>query len=70
MDCLSPSSPVERVVFMKAAQIGATECGNNWIGYVIHHALAEVRHARFKSSDSVAGRPRNWFAGHRRILKS
>src|SRR5512146_826438 len=38
MDCLSPSSPVERVVFMKAAQIGATESGNNWIGYVIHQA--------------------------------
>ena len=38
MDCLSPTSPVERVVVMKGAQVGATECGNNWIGYVIHHA--------------------------------
>lgn len=38
MDCLSPSSPVERVVFMKGAQIGGTEAGNNWIGYVIHMA--------------------------------
>jgi phage terminase large subunit GpA-like protein len=38
MDCLSPTSAVERVVFMKAAQLGATEMGNNWIGYVIHHA--------------------------------
>jgi len=38
MDCLSPSSPYERVVFMKGAQVGATETGNNWIGYVIHHA--------------------------------
>lgn len=38
MDCLSPSSPIERVVFMKAAQLGATEMGSNWIGYVIHHA--------------------------------
>ena len=38
MDCLSPSSPIERVVFMKAAQLGATETGSNWIGYVIHHA--------------------------------
>lgn len=38
MDCLSPMSPVERVVFMKAAQLGATEMGSNWIGYVIHHA--------------------------------
>src|SRR5512140_1599179 len=38
MDCLSPSSPVERTVFVKGAQIGGTECGNNWIGYVIHQA--------------------------------
>ena len=38
MDCLSPASKVERVVLMKGAQIGGTECGNNWIGYVIHHA--------------------------------
>lgn len=38
MDCLSPSSPVERVVFMKGTQIGATETGGNWIGYVISHA--------------------------------
>ncbi len=38
MDCLSPMSAVERVVFMKGAQLGATEMGNNWIGYVIHHA--------------------------------
>lgn len=37
MDCLSASSPVERVVFMKGAQIGGTECGNNWLGYIIHH---------------------------------
>ena len=38
MDCLSPSSTIERVVFMKGAQVGSTECGNNWIGYVIHQA--------------------------------
>ena len=38
MDCLSPSHPCERVVFMKGAQIGGTECGNNWMGFVIHHA--------------------------------
>jgi phage terminase large subunit GpA-like protein len=23
---------------MKGAQLGGTECGNNWIGYVVHHA--------------------------------
>ncbi len=38
MDSLSPSSTVERVVFMKGSQIGGTECGNNWIGYIIHQA--------------------------------
>ncbi|MCE7886581.1 MAG: phage terminase large subunit family protein [Alphaproteobacteria bacterium PRO2] len=38
MDCLSPSNPAEKVVFMKGAQIGGTEAGNNWIGYVIHHS--------------------------------
>jgi len=31
-------SSIERTVFMKGAQIGGTECGNNWIGYVIHQA--------------------------------
>ena len=38
MDCLSPMSLIERTVFMKGAQIGGTECGNNWMGYVIHQA--------------------------------
>ena len=38
MDCLSPSHPCERVVFMKGAQIGGTECGNNWLGFVICNA--------------------------------
>ena len=38
MDCLSPRSPIEKVVFMKGSQVGGTEAGNNWIGYVIHHA--------------------------------
>lgn len=38
MDDLSVTSPVQRVVFMKGAQIGATELGNNWVGYVIDHA--------------------------------
>lgn len=38
MDALSSSSPVQRIVFMKGAQVGATEGGNNWIGYVIDQA--------------------------------
>ncbi len=42
MDCLSARSPVRRIVFMKSAQVGATECGLNWIGYVLHHAPAPM----------------------------
>ena len=38
MDALSPNHPAQRISFMKAAQVGATEAGNNWIGFVIHHA--------------------------------
>ena len=38
MDCLSPSHPCEKVVFMKGAQVGGTECGNNWMGFVICNA--------------------------------
>lgn len=35
MDCLSPSNPTKRVVFMKGSQIGGSECGFNWLGYII-----------------------------------
>lgn len=38
MDALSISDPVQRVVFMKGAQLGATEAGSNWMGYIIDHA--------------------------------
>jgi len=38
MDCLSANDPTERVVFIKGAQLGGTEAGLNWLGYVIHHA--------------------------------
>jgi len=38
MDALSPSHPAQRIVFMKGSQLGATESGGNWIGFVIHHA--------------------------------
>ena len=38
MDRLSPGDPTQRVVFMKAAQVGATEAGNCFIGFVMHHA--------------------------------
>lgn len=42
MDCLSPSSPVEEVVFMAGAQVGKTETGQNWLGFIIHHAPGPV----------------------------
>lgn len=42
MDALSPGHPAQRVVFMKAAQVGATEAGNNWIGFIIHHTPGPV----------------------------
>lgn len=39
MDCLSDHSPVIDVAFKKSAQIGATEVGINWVGYVIDRGL-------------------------------
>lgn len=38
MDALSLHHPARRIVVMKGVQIGATECGNNWLGYTIHQA--------------------------------
>lgn len=37
MDSLSEHSPVQRVVFIKSVQVGATEVLNNWLGYIMHH---------------------------------
>ena len=42
MDSLSSNSPVQTIVFMKAAQIGGSECGNNWIGYLIDQAPGPI----------------------------
>ena len=36
MDCLSEHHPARRVVLKKSAQIAGTECGLNFLGYVIH----------------------------------
>lgn len=38
LDALSPSDPTQEVVFMAGAQIGKTETGNNWLGFVIDRA--------------------------------
>lgn len=36
MECLSVHEPYKKIVFMKGAQVGATESGTNFIGYVMH----------------------------------
>jgi len=42
MDSLSAVNPARRVVFMKGAQTGGIEAGNNWLGYIMHHVPAPV----------------------------
>lgn len=42
MDMLSDNDTTQEIIFMKASQIGATEAGNNWIGYTIHHAPGPI----------------------------
>ena len=42
MDALGPRSPGRRVVFMKGSQLGGTEAGNNWLGYVMHHSPGPI----------------------------
>lgn len=42
MECLSTGSPYRFVYWMKASQIGATEIGNNWLGYIIDTAPGPV----------------------------
>tara|TARA_Y100001973_G_scaffold50639_1_gene75125 strand:+ start:386 stop:2269 length:1884 start_codon:yes stop_codon:yes gene_type:complete len=38
MDCLSATHPIQRVVLQFGAQLGKTEAGSNWLGYVISTA--------------------------------
>lgn len=40
MDCLSPTSDVREVVLMFGAQLGKTETGNNWVGYIVDQSPA------------------------------
>ena len=42
MDALSAVHPARRVVFMKGAQTGGSEAGNNWLGYIMHHVPAPM----------------------------
>lgn len=40
MKSLSNSSPYQKIIFMKGSQIGGTEVGNNWIGYIVDNCPA------------------------------
>lgn len=42
MDSLSEDSPDKLVAFMKSSQVGGTEAGSNWIGYIMDHAKGPV----------------------------
>lgn len=42
MDCLTPTNLAQRVVVMKAAQVGGTECALNFIGYAIHQVPSNI----------------------------
>ena len=42
MDALSEDSPARKVVFMASSQVGKTEIGSNWLGYIVGHAKGPV----------------------------
>ncbi len=42
MDCLSVESSVREVTIKKSTQVGGTEVGINWLGYIIEHAPGPV----------------------------
>ncbi len=42
MDNLSENSKDEKIVLMKSSQVGGTEAGSNWIGYIMDHAKGPV----------------------------
>lgn len=42
MDCLSTDSPYQEIVFMAGSQVGKSECGMNWIGYIIDKSPAPI----------------------------
>lgn len=52
MDCMSVRSPIQKVVFKKSAQVGATEGANNVVGYVAD--VAPNRIMMVQSSISTA----------------
>jgi phage terminase large subunit GpA-like protein len=53
MDCLSVTHPATDVVFKKSSQIGGTECGHNWLGYIVTQAPGATMYV-LPSSDTSA----------------
>ena len=52
MDDLSTTSDITEVVVMKGAQVGFTEMGNNWTGYVIDHAPGPMLNVMPREEDA------------------
>lgn len=46
LDQLSPQSPIQRVIFMKSAQVAGTEAGLNWMAYNIHYNPGPMLHVQ------------------------
>lgn len=42
MDCLSPTTRYEKIIFKASAQIGKTTVGENWLGYIIDKCPAPI----------------------------
>ena len=42
MRCLSAQDPCKRVVLMAGTQVGKTETGNNWLGWIMHQVPGPV----------------------------
>lgn len=52
MESLSVFSQYEEIVFMKGSQVGGTECGNNWIGYIIDHSPGPIMAVMPRTEDA------------------
>jgi hypothetical protein len=57
MDCLSPASPIERVVVMKGAQLGYSEAGNNWLGHCVAQPDETARVIEFRDKRRIHSIP-------------
>ena len=42
MNCLSTTEQWQRVVFLKASQVGGTEAGLNWLAYILHRCNGSI----------------------------